>query len=58
MGGEGREGIMKFWIFFWGGGHRKTGLFFGVNSKHSMAFSLGQDTELEYLLGLLTFNYF
>ena len=32
------------------GGHRKTGLSSGVISKHSRAFSSGQDTELEYLL--------
>ena len=37
-------------------GHGKTGLSLGVISKHSRAFSQGQDTELEYLLEVVNFQ--
>ena len=57
FGGGGGWAVMKLWILG-GGGHRKTGLFLGVISIHSMTFCYGQGTALEYFGGLLTFNYF
>ena len=51
--------MMKLWVpFFWGGGHRKTGLIFGVISKRSMAFSLRSRSRNGIFLGFGNFPLF